>query len=46
MGDKDEDDYLTFDEFLKYCHEHEKNLWLTFRKIDRNNSGMYETYYF
>jgi len=38
-GDITDDNHLSFDEFLKFCHEHEKKLWLVFKSIDRDNSG-------
>eukprot|EP00112_Aurelia_sp_Birch-Aquarium-sp1_P016038 Seg36.2 transcript_id=Seg36.2/GoldUCD/mRNA.D3Y31 product="Calcium-binding mitochondrial carrier protein SCaMC-2" protein_id=Seg36.2/GoldUCD/D3Y31 len=39
LGDKSDDDLLTLDEFLRYCMDHEKKLWLVFKSIDTNNSG-------
>eukprot|EP00794_Sanderia_malayensis_P016130 gene16130-17756_t len=39
LGDKTDDDHLTFDEFLRYCMDHEMKLWLVFKSIDTNNSG-------
>jgi len=39
LGDKTDDDHLTLDEFLHYCMDHEKKLWLVFKSIDTNNSG-------
>ncbi len=39
LGDKTDDDQLTFDEFARYCIDHEKKLWLVFKSIDTNNSG-------
>ncbi|XP_065067582.1 mitochondrial adenyl nucleotide antiporter SLC25A24-like [Rhopilema esculentum] len=39
LGDKTDDDHLTLDEFLRYCMDHEKKLWLVFKSIDTNNSG-------
>ena len=39
MGDKDKDDYIDFREFLNYCVEHEKKLWLVFQAMDVNKDG-------
>ncbi|XP_066927261.1 mitochondrial adenyl nucleotide antiporter SLC25A24-B-like [Clytia hemisphaerica] len=39
IGDIDETEELSFDEFLKYCHDHEQKVWLIFKKFDTNNSG-------
>lgn len=38
IGDKNKNDLLSFDEFLKYCYEHERKLWIVFKSIDNNNS--------
>ena len=39
MGDKDKDNYIDFREFLNYCVEHEKKLWLVFQAMDVNKDG-------
>ncbi|XP_057289624.1 mitochondrial adenyl nucleotide antiporter SLC25A24-B-like [Hydractinia symbiolongicarpus] len=39
LGDDTDDDHLSFDEFLKYCHDHEQKLWLVFKSIDTSNTG-------
>ena len=39
IGDIDNSNELSFDEFLRYCHDHERKLWLVFKKFDTNNSG-------
>ena len=41
MGDKDKDDYIDRREFLNYCVEHEKKLWLVFQAMDVNKDGRY-----
>ena len=41
MGDKDKDDYIDRREFLNYCVEHEKKLWLVFQAMDVNKDGGY-----
>ena len=38
-GDITDDDHLSFDEFLKYCHDHEQKLWLVFKTMDTGNTG-------
>ena len=45
LGDKTDDDHLTLDEFLRYCMDHEKKLWLVFKSIDTNNSGILSLLY-
>ena len=45
LGDKSDDDHLTLDEFLRYCMDHEKKLWLVFKSIDTNNSGILSLLY-
>ena len=40
MGDTNEDGLLDFVEFVKYCTEHEKKLWLVFQRLDTNKDGM------
>lgn len=39
MGDRDEDGLLDFREFINYCAEHEKKLWLVFQNLDTNQDG-------
>lgn len=39
MGDSDDDGLLNFREFMKYCAEHEKKLWLVFQNLDKNQDG-------
>ena len=39
MGDSNDDGLLDFREFMKYCAEHEKKLWLVFQNLDRNQDG-------
>lgn len=43
MGDKDKDNYIDFKEFLNYCVEHEKKLWLVFQAMDVNKDGEWRT---
>lgn len=38
IGDQTKNDMLSFEEFLKYCYEHERKLWLVFKTIDKSNS--------
>ena len=39
LGDTNEDGLLDFSEFVKYCSEHEKKLWLVFQRLDVNKDG-------
>ena len=39
MGDKNEDGLMDFREFVRYCTEHEKKLWLVFQGLDENKDG-------
>ena len=39
QGDSDNDGLMNFAEFLKYCTEKEKKLWLVFQKVDVNKDG-------
>ena len=45
MGDKDKDNYIDFREFLNYCVEHEKKLWLVFQAMDVNKDGEHKYMY-
>lgn len=40
MGDTNDDGLLDFSEFVKYCTEHEKKLWLVFQNLDTNQDGL------
>ena len=39
MGDTDEDGLLDFRDFMNYCADHEKKLWLVFQNMDTNQDG-------
>lgn len=39
LGDKSNNGYLDFDEFLKYVSDHERKLWLVFKSIDVDDNG-------
>lgn len=38
-GDTNNDGLMDFSEFVKYCQEHEKKLWLVFNDLDLNKDG-------
>ncbi|KAM4585006.1 mitochondrial adenyl nucleotide antiporter SLC25A23 isoform 2-T4 [Odontesthes bonariensis] len=38
-GDTNQDGVLDFEEFIQYLRDHEKQLRLMFRRLDRNNDG-------
>ncbi|XP_046845149.1 calcium-binding mitochondrial carrier protein SCaMC-2-like [Xenia sp. Carnegie-2017] len=40
LGDKSNNGYLDFDEFLKYVSDHERKLWLVFKSIDVDDNGV------
>ena len=39
LGDINLDGHMSFEEFVKYVTNHEKKLWIVFKKIDTNHSG-------
>ncbi len=39
MGDTNDDEVMDFREFVRYCTEHEKKLWLVFQRLDTNKDG-------
>jgi len=41
-GDTNQDGVLDFEEFIQYLRDHEKQLRLMFRRLDRNNDGLWQ----
>ena len=37
--DKNRDGKITYDEFVRFCHETEQELWTLFQSIDRDHDG-------
>lgn len=40
-GDTNRDGVLDFEEFIQYLRNHEKQLKIMFRNLDRNNDGLW-----
>ena len=40
LGDQNLDGHMSFEEFVKYVTDHQKKLWIVFKSIDQDGSGM------
>ena len=40
LGDQNLDGHMSFEEFVKYVTDHQKKLWIVFKSIDQDDSGI------